>query len=106
MKAYFPTYHLGCNPIHAVVSWSYVRKLIRAARKGEVINPILIDGSIGNGNLLAGTHRAAANDLMIMMGGEALIDVVSIQDIEAGEELIEAVENNDYELIDQLWGRK
>jgi len=106
MKKYYPTYHLGCNPIHPVIDWSYVRKLVRAARRGEVINPILIDGSIGNGNLLAGTHRAAANDLMLMLGGDALIDVVSLDDIDASEELLEAVADNDYERIDELWDRK
>ncbi len=105
MKAYYPTYHLGCHPIHEVQNWSYVRKLIRAARAGEDINPILIDGEIGNGNLLAGTHRAAANDIMVMLGGEALIPVVSLDDIDASSELIEAVENSDFGLIDELWDR-
>ena len=105
MKKYYPTYHLGCNPIHEVNNWCYVRKLIRAARKGIEITPILIDGEIGNGNLLAGTHRAAANDLMIMLGGDALIDVVRIDDITASIELKEAVDSNDYERIDELWDR-
>jgi hypothetical protein len=106
MKAYYPTYHLGCNPIHEVRNWAYVRKLIRAARRGEEINPILIEGEIGSGSLLAGTHRAAANDLMMMLGGEPLISVVNMDEIEASEELIEAVENSDYEMIDLIWDRK
>lgn len=106
MKKYYPTYHLGCNPIHEVRNWAYVRKLIRAARRGDEINPILIDGTIGNGNLLAGTHRAAANDLMMRMGGDPLIPVVSMDEIEASEELKEAVENSDYEMIDLLWDRR
>lgn len=105
MTAYYPTYHLGCNPIHEVKSWSYVRKLIRAARNGKSINPILIEGCIGNCNLLAGTHRAAANDLMLMLGGEALIDVVSLDDIEAPQELLDAVLDGDYEAIDKIWDR-
>lgn len=105
MSKYYPTYHLGCNPIHEVRDWTYVRMLVRLARKGVEINPILIEGNIGNGNLLAGTHRAAANDLMIMLGGEPLIDVVSIDDIELSDELREAVENSDYELIDAIWDR-
>ncbi len=105
MKSYYPTHHLGCNPIHEVQNWSYVRKLIRAARKGEDINPILIDGEIGNGTLLAGTHRAAANDIMVMLGGEALIPVISLDEVDASSDLIEAVENSDFGLIDELWDR-
>lgn len=105
MRAYYPTHHLGCNPIHEVRDWSYVRKLVRAARRGEDINPILIDGEIGNGYLLAGTHRAAANDIMVMLGGEALIPVVSLCDIEASSDLIEAVEDGDFGRIDELWDR-
>ncbi len=105
MKAYYPTYHLGCHPIHEVKDWAYVRKLIRAARAGEAINPILIDGEIGSGALLAGTHRAAANDIMVMLGGEALIPVVSLDDIDASSELIEAVESGDFYTIDELWDR-
>lgn len=105
MKTYYPTHHLGCNPIHEVQDWAYVRKLIRAARKGDAINPILIDGEIGSGTLLAGTHRAAANDIMVMLGGEALIPVVSLSEIDASSELIEAVENGDFRRIDELWDR-
>ena len=106
MKKYFPTFHLGCNPIHEVRNWAYVRKLIRAARRGESIPAIVIDGEIGSGNMLTGTHRAAANDIMIMLGGEALIPVVSLQDMDASEELLEAVANNDYETIDLILDRK
>ena len=105
MKPYYPTYHHGCNPIHEVKDWAYVRKLVRAARRGETINPILIEGSIGNGSLLAGTHRSAANDLMMKLGGEPLIDVVSIDDIEISDELREAIENSDFDMIDQIWDR-
>ena len=105
MKRYYPTYHLGCNPIHEVRDWRYVRSLIRAARKGDKINPILIEGSIGNGNLLAGTHRAAANDIMMMLGGEPLIKVVSTDEIDVSPELKAAIENSDYSEIDLIWDR-
>lgn len=78
LKTYYPTLHHGCTPIHAVKDWCYVRSILRAARKGVKIPPILIEGSINNGAMVTGTHRSAANDLSIMLGGEALIDVVSI----------------------------
>lgn len=106
MKKYYPTMTTGCNPIHPVTNWAYVRKLIRAARSGADINPILIEGSIGNGSLLAGTHRAAANDLMVLLGGEALIPVVSLDEIEISDDLQAALDDCDYEMIDQIWDRK
>ena len=67
---------------------------------------ILIDGSIGNGSLLAGTHRAAANDIMVMLGGEALIPVVSLDEVEISDDLQAALDDCDYEMIDQIWDRK
>ena len=39
METYYPQYHLGCNPIHPVISWSKVRKLIRDARRGDSLPP-------------------------------------------------------------------
>jgi hypothetical protein len=107
-KDYYPTYYLGCNTIHPVMDWSYVRKFIRAAKKGDNIPPILIEGSSGNGNLLAGTHRAAANDIMAMLDfdEDIMIPIVSIDDFDKiPEELQAAIENNDYEEIDRLWDR-
>jgi len=46
MKAYYPTMTKGCNPIHPVMDWCKVRKLVRDARKGHDINPIIIEGEI------------------------------------------------------------
>ena len=105
-KDYYPTYHLGCNPIHAVKDWAKVRKLIRDARSGADIPPILIDGPQHGGNMLTGTHRAAANDIIMMLGGQPLISVVTLDDIAASEELIAAVEESDYGRIDDLLDRK
>lgn len=108
MKKYYPTYYLGCNPIHEVKDWCKVRRLIRAARCGDKITPILIDGEVGNGNLLAGTHRAAANDIMVMLGDDEnhLIDVVSIDDLDdISENLRIAIDNNDFGEIDRIWDR-
>lgn len=107
MTNYYPTYHHGCNPIHEVKSWSYVRSIIRAARRGEEIPPIMIEGSIGGGAMLNGTHRSAANDIMQMLEEEKditphYIDVIEYDEEEASEELVEAVNNSDYERIDEL----
>lgn len=102
MTDYYPTLHLGCNPIHEVKDWLKVRNLIRAARRGDAIPPIVIDGQIGGGNMLNGTHRAAANDLMIKLGGDPLIPVVSLDEIEVSDELQDAIDNLDYERIDYL----
>jgi hypothetical protein len=66
IKDYYPTYWSGCNPIHPVHSWALVRRLIRALRRGESIPPVLLDGW-RNGNMLTGTHRCAANDIILML---------------------------------------
>lgn len=104
-KNYYPTYHHGCNPIHPVKDWAYVRHLIRAARHGTVIPPILIDGQIRSGTMLNGTHRSAANDILVRLGQEPLIPVVSLDEIDVTDELAEAVEQLDYETIDLLLDR-
>lgn len=107
MKKYYPTYHNGCNPIHCVNNWCYVRSIIRARLKGVDIPPILIDGGIGNGNMLNGTHRSAANDIMVMLcyDEKYLIDVVTLSDIDITDDLKDAIDNNDYERIDELLDR-
>lgn len=104
------TYPRGYNPINPVLSWQYVRRLIRAARRGEKINPILVD-DINDGNLLAGTHRLMANNIMEALGYDRryLIPVYELCDIEDDElraRIIEAVEAEDYEDIDLLWDRR
>jgi hypothetical protein len=58
--------------------------------------------------LLAGTHRAAVNDIMAMLDfdEDIMIPVVAIDDFDKiPEELQAAIENNDYEEIDRLWDR-
>jgi hypothetical protein len=108
MKTYYPTLWSGCNPIHEVIDWAKVRRLIRAVRAGEYIPPVLIDGSIGNGNLLNGTHRAAANDLILMLAerqGEQnprLIPWASYDSDKATVDLRDAVEACDFARIDEL----
>jgi hypothetical protein len=90
----------GCNPIHAVNDWCKVRALIRAAKRGDKIPSILIDCK--DGNMLTGTHRAAANRIMFSLGINAEIEVVTLDDIEVSDELQEAVEALDYETIQSL----
>jgi hypothetical protein len=105
-KNYLPTYWSGCNAFQAVEDWSKVRKLVRDAIKLCDITPILIEGEIGNGSLLTGTHRSAANDILKMLGKEDyLIPYIRLQDIEITEELQDALENNDFETIDILFDR-
>ena len=107
---YYPTYFTGCEPIHEVKDWAYVRKLVKAARAGEEINPILIFGEKGSGWLMAGTHRAAANDILMMLGEEPLIEYMTVEEAEeeglVSDDLREAIENNDFETIDWIWDQK
>jgi hypothetical protein len=110
MYLYYPTHWSGCNPQHQVRDWQKVRSLIRAAMRGDNIPPILIDGSLGNGNLLTGTHRAAANDIMLLLSerdGRArpLIGWVSYDSSTASPELVAAVEAGDTEAVDELVDR-
>lgn len=106
-KSYYPTYWSGCNPIHEVVDWCKVRKLVRDALRGDKINPIVIDGNLGSGNLLTGTHRAAANDILMMLGKEEyLIDWVSIHDIVKTDDIIDALQDLDFDLLDDLLDRR
>ena len=111
---YYPTAWSGCNPIHAVYDWSYVRQIIRASQSGICITPILLDGGLGGGNLLAGTHRCAANDIMQALNNKhgvvkyRLIPYVCISNIDmcdyAG--LQDAIDCCDYEAIDDIWDKK
>lgn len=103
MIAYFYPSVCGCNPIHEVRDWLKVRSLIRAARRGDSIPPILIDAK--DGNMLTGTHRAAANCIMRKLGEEELIDVVMVDEIDVSGELQDAIDNLDYERIDSILDR-
>lgn len=103
-KNYYPTHYLGCHPIHAVTDWAYVRRLIRAARRGEQIPPIVIAGEIKSGEMVTGTHRAAANDIMVMLGGEALISVIGVEDLDEETQAIVRglLESENYDDINGL----
>lgn len=93
----------GCNPIHEVRDWCKVRSLIRSARRGDAIPAILIDAK--DGNMLTGTHRAAANCIMRKLGEDELIDVVTVAEIDVSDDLQEAIDNLDYERIDDILDR-
>lgn len=69
MKSYYPTYWSGCNPLHEVNNWAMVRSLVRACKNGQAntIPPIYTEGELHNGILLTGTHRSAANDIIMML---------------------------------------
>ena len=99
--------------IHPVNSWAYVRSILRALRRGETIPPILCE-SDGAG-LLAGTHRAAANDLAAALGYSQRIEIVNLVDLDEDDprrvEIQKVIEDDsyggvvDYERIDQIWDR-
>jgi len=100
--AYFPGTSIGANPIHEVVSWSKVRSIIRAVRRGDDVPAFVIDGEDGNCNLITGTHRCAANDLLEMLGDHRRVDFVTLDEIVVSDELAEAIANSDYSTIQWL----
>jgi len=109
---YYPTYWSGCNPIHPVKDWDYVDKLVKDSISGSKITPILIDGRLHNGNLLAGTHRSAANDVMLedLNDNDHLIPCVYLDDIQYNNidlynRLINACNSDDYSEIDYIWDK-
>lgn len=104
----------GLNPIHEVHDWSKVRALARAAIRGDHVPGYLYEGQPNNGNLLAGTHRAAANELLDMLGYRKRIDHASIDDVmddpasygltqSDADNLRDAVAYADYGEIDNIW---
>lgn len=111
MKKYYPTYWSGCTPIHAVNNWSLVRKLVKACINGQAdtIPTIYIDGDLNNGALLTGTHRAAANDIIMMLNDKngtsiELIGYKSVSDLLTSEQMDEVASLNDdaQDLIDAM----
>ena len=102
MNTYFPGSSIGANPIHEVLSWSKVRSIIRAVRRGDDVPAFVIDGVDGSCNLITGTHRCAANDLLEMLGDARRVDFVTLDEIDASEELIEAIQNEDYATVQWL----
>jgi hypothetical protein len=115
-ERYYPS--SGLNPIHAVNDWDYVANLIRAARRNENINPILYEGLENNGNLLAGTHRLAANEILERYGQRGKqISKVEINDVvnspadyglsrAQAEQLMAAARDGDFETIDIIWDQR
>ena len=108
-KQYYPSI-AGCNPIHAVTDWCKVRRIMRAARSNMPIPDVLVDGK--NGNMLTGTHRAAAREILIELGDDAAaknIDWTTPDQLtmsaETAEELSEAIDASDFERIDSLVDR-
>ena len=83
-ESYYP---VGVNPIHPVHRWSKVRSLVRAARRGDHIPAYAVVGD----NLLSGTHRAAANDIMEMLGEPRRIPVIDVDDYPDGAEDLRAL---------------
>lgn len=60
IKDYYPK---NVIPINEVEDWSKVRSIVRALKRGEEIPPIVTEGD----QLLTGTHRSTANDLIDML---------------------------------------
>lgn len=115
-RHYYP--NNGLTPLHDVTDWSYARKIARAAINGDTITPILYEGLPNNGNLLAGTHRSAANEILEFMGHRnKIIEKVEINDVlndplsygltkSDAQQLRNAIQDGDYELIDKIWDRR
>jgi len=64
-----PYYPGGNNPLHAVKDWRKVRSMIRALRRGEGLPMVYMDGKLGSGNWLSGTHRVAASEIRAKLDG-------------------------------------
>lgn len=90
------------HPLHPVRDWAYVRKLMRAARKGIELPPIYVC----EGQALNGTHRGAAKYLLDEVYGEGrLIEVIELardELDEVAEGLADAFDAGDYERINTI----
>lgn len=102
-KHYYPVYWSGCYPIHAVRDWLKVRNLVRACKNGEAhkIPPIYTDGELGNGTLLTGTHRSAANDLIKKLNDRngTNIDLINHRNV---SHITDKIELDDGDLQDHI----
>lgn len=90
------------NPIHEVTDFNKMRQFMRKAIKGEEVPPILTDGE----NLLAGTHRASANDVLHDLGYKVQIpsiDISEITDKNLKEKLLILAEDGDFRTIQEIW---
>lgn len=99
MIKYFPCSSIGANPIHEVLSWTKVRSIIRAVRRGDYVPDFVIDGIEGSCNLITGTHRCAANDILEMLGDNRRVGFVTLDEISPSEELMEAISHEDYATV-------
>ena len=99
---YFPGYSIGANPIHEVLNWCKVRSIIRAIRRGDNVPAFVVDGETGNCNLITGTHRCAANDILAMLGDRRRVDFITLGEMDVSDELADAVRNDDYSTIQWL----
>ena len=90
---YEPTEYI---PIHEVRDWCYVRKIIRAARRGEHIPGFVVYA----GSLLTGTHRCAANEIMqLLYNGRrmspepVLIEAIDLDDLDLDPRIREKIDD-------------
>lgn len=87
-------YYPSCNnPIHEVKDWCKVRKMIRALRRGESLPTVYVDGPMGSGNWLSGTHRVAASEIRAMLDGTTPYEDLDI--INIGDKLAQLYDSND-----------
>lgn len=103
ISTYYPKSY---TPLHEVKDWAKVRRIIRARKAGVAIPAILVDGIIGNGNLLTGTHRCAANEIMEMLGyDDALmvpVDLLSDLPADKQERIVALISQDDYTEIQEI----
>ena len=92
------------NPIHEVKDWGKVEKIVKGAMNGDDIQPFLIDGQPGNGNLLSGTHRAAANDVLREVGGPE-IGYIELDDLpsSARSKIVERIDDLRTDEVDDIF---
>jgi hypothetical protein len=103
IKDYYPK---NVIPIHEVQDWSKVRGIVRALKRGEEIPPIVTEGD----QLLTGTHRSAANDLIDMLIQKKNLDpktpkvgkMNAIYD-EVPENIRNQVENGHWDSLDEYF---
>ena len=116
MSRYYPTAY-GNNPIHPVMDWDKVASIMQAAIDGVDVPHILIDGrwdsnQVTDGNMITGTHRAAAHELLIDAGmddvasrieTDCIWDAIGRLEGSVAEEARDAMANNDYEAINNIF---
>lgn len=102
---YYPGHSIGAQPIHPVTDWSKVRRIARAMRRGDNIPAVVIDGQIGNCSLVTGTHRVAAAELLGMLGTQANIQTISVDDLDNAEDIKDLLDQGDYSRINWLLDR-